>query len=228
MSEQIRIMFSDLSESYDLGNDVLSLGIHRRWKRKFVRKTRAGEGDRVLDLATGTGDIAFLFSKAVGETGAVVGVDFSPAMIARAKERAMGGRPNTSFEVGDGMGLKFPDDSFDVSSISFGVRNVDDPVKVLREMKRVVKSGGRVAVLEMGQPSGAFAPIYRFLSSKVFPVLGGVVSGQPEAYKYLHTSSSSFPCGEKFVKMMKMAGLQTISVEKLFGGIAYIYIAEVE
>jgi demethylmenaquinone methyltransferase/2-methoxy-6-polyprenyl-1,4-benzoquinol methylase len=227
MSEQVRVMFSDISENYDIGNDVLSFGVHRLWKRRMVRRAAAPRGGRVLDLATGTGDIALLFSDAVGAGGSVTGVDFSPEMIELARHRPKNRRDNISFEVGDAMNLRFADNSFDVGSISFGIRNVDDPVKALSEMRRVVRPGGRVVVLEFGQPGGLFGSIYRVYSNTLLPIIGGIVCGNREAYDYLNRTAAQFPCGEQFAALMRRAGFQNPKWEPLFGGIAFLYIGEV-
>lgn len=221
-------MFSDISEKYDLGNDVLSFGAHRLWKRTMVRQARAPRGGRVLDLATGTGDIALLFTDQVGPEGEVLGVDFCPDMIEQARARQKNQLPNLSFEVGDAMHLRFADNSFDITSISFGIRNVDDPVKALSEMRRVVKPGGRVVVLEFGQPGGLFGVLYRFYSNHVLPIIGGIVSGNREAYSYLNKTSAAFPCRDQFVDLMHRAGFRRASWRGLFGGIAFLYIGEVE
>ena len=228
MSEQIRLMFSEISESYDIGNDVLSLGVHRLWKRKLVRDARAPRDGRVLDLATGTGDIALLFADAVGPKGSVVGVDFCADMIEQARARAKNHRPNLTFDVGDAMNLRYADNSFDVASISFGIRNVDDPVKALREMKRVVRPGGRAIVLEFGQPAGLFGAVYRFYSNTIIPMVGGLLSGKRDAYDYLTKSAARFPSGAAFDALMRQAGFRTTKWEPLFGGIAFLYTGEVE
>lgn len=221
-------MFSDISERYDLGNDVLSFGAHRLWKNTMVRSARAPQGGRVLDLATGTGDIALRFAEVVGEKGEVVGVDFCPDMIELARARKNNGRSNLRFEVGDAMNLRFAEDSFDVCSISFGIRNVDDPVRALSEMRRVVKPGGRIVVLEFGQPLGLFGLLYRFYSNTLLPVIGGIVCRNREAYDYLNRTASTFPCRDDFTAMMRRAGIGRAIWRSLFGGIAFLYIGEVE
>lgn len=221
-------MFSDISERYDLGNDILSFGTHRLWKNAMVRRAAAPRGGRVLDLATGTGDIALRFTDAVGPEGEVVGVDFCPDMIELARKRPNNDRPNLRFEVGDAMNIRFASDSFDVCSISFGIRNVDDPVKALSEMRRVVKPGGRVVVLEFGQPRGLFGSLYRFYSNTLLPIVGGIVCGNREAYDYLNRTASTFPCREEFIDLMHRAGFRRATWKSLFGGIAFLYIGEVE
>ncbi len=228
MSEQVRLMFSEISEGYDLGNDVLSFGTHRLWKRLLIRRARVKPGDRVLDLATGTGDVALLFADAVGEKGSVIGADFCEDMIVQAERRPKNRRANLSFEVGDAMSLRFPSASFDVCTISFGIRNVDSPRGALAEMRRVVRPGGRVLVLEFGQPTGLFGSLYRFYSNYLIPIVGGVITGKRDAYSYLNKTAAAFPSGDKFLAIMREAGFRKVTAEPLFGGIAYIYIGEVE
>jgi demethylmenaquinone methyltransferase/2-methoxy-6-polyprenyl-1,4-benzoquinol methylase len=228
MSEQIRVMFSEIAPSYDIGNDLLSFGVHRLWKQRLVRAARPKPGDRVLDLATGTGDIALLFSKAVAPGGEVVGIDFCRDMIEQAKTRERNKGHGIDFEVGDAMSLRFADDSFDIATISFGIRNVDDPVKALSEMRRVVRPGGRVVVLEFGQPRGLFGSFYSFYSGTVCPILGGIVSGHKDAYDYLNRTSAAFPCREAFVDLMHRAGIRNVRWEPLFNGVAFLYVGEVE
>lgn len=220
-------MFSDIAGRYDAGNDILSFGTHRLWKRTFVRMSGARPGVSVLDLATGTGDVALLYSQAAGDTGRVLGVDFCSDMIAHARGRRNNQRPNLQFEVGDAMNLRFADASYDITSISFGIRNVDDPVRALSEMRRVTRPGGIVAVMEFGQPRGVFGALYRFYSNRLLPAIGGLVLRHRSAYDYLNRSASAFPCREDFVRLMHEAGLKNARWRSLFGGIAFIYIAEV-
>jgi demethylmenaquinone methyltransferase/2-methoxy-6-polyprenyl-1,4-benzoquinol methylase len=220
-------MFSDIAPGYDLGNDVLSFGTHRLWKRRMVREARVPKGGRVLDLATGTGDIALLFSDEVGPRGSVTGVDFCADMIEQARRRPKNQRDNLSFEVGDAMSLRFADDTFDATSISFGIRNVDDPVRALAEMRRVTRPGGRVVVLEFGQPGGLFGSLYRFYTGRIGPFVGGVITGHRDAYSYLDRTAANFPCDRAFVALMMRAGLENVEWWPLFGGIAWLYVAEV-
>ena len=228
MSDQVRLMFSDIAPGYDLGNDVLSFGTHRLWKRRMVRAARVPANGRVLDLATGTGDIAALFAREVGPGGTVVGVDFCADMIKQARSRDRNRHDNLSFEVGDAMQLRFDDASFDVVTISFGIRNVDDPVRALREMRRVTRAGGRVVVLEFGQPRGLFGALYRLYTARIGPLVGGIITGHGDAYAYLDRTASAFPCDDAFVALMNEAGMYNVKWEGLFGGIAWLYVAEVE
>lgn len=219
--EKIRSMFASIAKRYDRANTVLSGGVHHLWRRRTVRSSGVREGSRVLDCATGTGDLAIAFRKAVGESGQVVGTDFVPEMLDLARAKAS----NVTWEVADVTRLPFEDATFDVASISFGIRNVGEPRKGIAEMARVVRSGGRVLVLEFGQPRGrVFGALYAWYSRHVLPRLGGAVTGDPDAYGYLQRSSGRFPCGDEFVALMgESGGFASIEYTPLTFGIAYLY-----
>nr|WP_295905225.1 bifunctional demethylmenaquinone methyltransferase/2-methoxy-6-polyprenyl-1,4-benzoquinol methylase UbiE [uncultured Bdellovibrio sp.] len=223
--EIIRSMFSKVAANYDKGNNVLSMGVHHLWRKKLVKYSGAKTGDKVLDCATGTGDLAIEFKKTVGATGEVVGTDFCAEMLipapGKAKERGL----EIKFEQADVTQLQYADKGFDVCSISFGIRNVGDPVKALREMGRVTKSGGTVMVLEFGQVNvPVFGALYNFYSQNILPKIGGLVTGQKEAYEYLQKSSAAFPCRDEFLGLMKESGAYShCEYVSLTGGIAYIY-----
>ena len=150
MSEKVRRMFADIADDYDRVNTILSFGVHHGWRSKTVQLSGAKKGDRVLDCATGTGDLAIEFKKTVGSKGYVLGTDFCKEMLEHAPEKARDNNLNVDFEVADAMDLPYKDGSFTISSIAFGIRNVDNPVQALKEMARVVVPGGRVVVLEFG------------------------------------------------------------------------------
>lgn len=218
---RIRSMFASISTRYDRANTVLSGGVHHLWRRKAVCWSEAREGDRVLDCATGTGDLAIAFRKAVGASGRVVGTDFVPEMLDVARTKAS----DITFEVADVTRLPYDDASFDIASISFGIRNVNDPRKGIAEMARTLRSGGRLIVLELGQPrSRLFGALYDFYRRRVMPKLGGIVTGEQDAYEYLESSAGRFPCGEEFVALMREAGdFSSVEFKTLTFGIAYVY-----
>ena len=212
--ETIRNMFARIASRYDRANTILSAGVHHRWRARAVRRAEVRRGHRVLDCATGTGDLAMRFQEAGAE---VVGIDFTPQMIDLAKAKA----PSIRFDVADVMSLPFSNDSFDIASIAFGIRNVADPRKGIAEMARVVRSGGKVIVLEFGKPPRWFSLYHRH----VLPRVGAIVTGEPEAYNYLQTSTSDFPSGENFAKLMReSARFASITYEPLTFGIAYLYV----
>jgi len=225
VSEQVREMFSSIAPRYDVANIVLSFGLDRLWRRAAVRESGAGAGARVLDCATGTGDLALAFRRAVGATGTVVGTDFCEPMLAPARQKAhRAGLGDVRFEVADVLALPFPEASFDVASIAFGIRNVDDPVRGLREMARVVRPGGRVVVLEFGQPEGAFGALYRLYSRVLMPRIGGLLTGNRSAYEYLPRTAAAFPAGEQFLELMDRSGsFSDRRARSLSGDIAFVY-----
>ena len=222
-------MFASIAGTYDRANQVLSFGMHHRWRRVTVARSGAKPGDRVLDCATGTGDLALEFRRVVGSDGDVVGTDFCEEMLAYAPAKAARAGLPVRFEVADVLALPYADRSFDIASIAFGIRNVDDPERGLRELARVVRPGGRVAVLEFGQPGGAlFGPLYRFYSHRVLPRLGGLLSGDRSAYEYLDRTSSHFPAGEAFTSLMRSTGrFSAVESRPLTGGVAYVYVGRV-
>ena len=223
--EIIRSMFSKVAANYDRANSVLSVGIHHLWRKKLVDLAQVKPGQAILDCATGTGDLAIAFKKATGPTGSVIGTDFCADMLETAPAKARKAGLEIQFEQADVTQLPYENNRFDIVSISFGIRNVNDPVKALHEMARVSKPGGRVMVLEFGQmQTPVIRDLYNLYSEKVLPVIGGLVSGQKEAYDYLQKSSAAFPCREGFVDLMKQADAFTdCSYTPVSFGIAYIY-----
>jgi demethylmenaquinone methyltransferase / 2-methoxy-6-polyprenyl-1,4-benzoquinol methylase len=218
---RIRAMFASIAGRYDRANTVMSGGIHHLWRRRAVRWSEAKPGDRVLDCATGTGDLAIAFREAVQPGGEVIGTDFVPEMLEHARRKA----PEIEFAVADVTALPYPDAGFDVASISFGIRNVGDPGKGISELARVVRPGGRVIVLEFGRPhSRIFGALYAFYRRHLLPRLGALVTGERAAYDYLETSSAQFPCGDEFVALMHEHGeFESVEYRTLSLGIAYLY-----
>ena len=217
-------MFSKVASKYDRANSVLSVGIHHLWRKKLVSLSKAKAGQDVLDCATGTGDLAIAFKKVV-ENGHVTGTDFCVDMLETAPQKAKILGLDIDFEQADVTALQYPDNKFDIVSISFGIRNVGDPLKALQEMARVAKPGGRVMVLEFGQmTTPVIKDLYRLYSEKVLPAVGGLITGQKEAYDYLQKSSAAFPSGEDFIKLMSESKcFSAMKFTPVSFGIAYIY-----
>jgi demethylmenaquinone methyltransferase/2-methoxy-6-polyprenyl-1,4-benzoquinol methylase len=212
-------MFAKIATRYDRANTILSAGIHHQWRRRAVRRSAVHPGLRVLDCATGTGDLAIAFRKAGPD---VVGTDFTPEMIELARAKA----PSIRFEVADVMSLPFSNDSFDVASIAFGIRNVANPMQGIAEMARVVRAGGRVVILEFGQPrSRVIRALYNLYRTHFLPRLGGAVTGERQAYEYLESSAANFPSGEDFAELMRRsARFARVELEPLTFGIAWLYV----
>lgn len=224
----MRTMFASIAGKYDLTNSVLSMGTHHQWRKTAVSISGAKEGMSVLDCATGTGDLALEFRKAVGSSGRVLGTDFCAEMMETAPEKAAVQKLDVRFETADAMDLPYPDNAFDIASIAFGIRNVDDPQQCLKELARVVKSGGKVIVLEFGQPDGFLKYPYKLYSKYMIPFVGGLITGNREAYAYLPETSANFPAGPEFIRLMKDAGkFRGQEARKLMGGIAYVYAGDV-
>ena len=221
----IRQMFSEIAPSYDKANSVLSFGIHLLWKKKLVKMSGAKPGDRILDCATGTGDLAILFKEQVGSTGAVTGTDFCAEILALAPQKAKAKNLDVTFETADVTQLPYTDKSFDISCISFGIRNVDNLQRALDELARVVRPGGRVMIMEFGQIQWpVIKQAYNIYSDWILPRLGGLISGNTKAYKYLNDSAKQFPCGDEFVQRAMATGrYSSMTVKPLSLGVAYIY-----
>lgn len=228
--ETVRQMFSKVAANYDKANSVLSIGIHHLWRKKLVKLSGAQSGQKVLDCATGTGDLAIEFKKVVGKNGEVIGTDFCPEMLEPAPRKALEKGLDIKFEQADVTQLKYQNSYFDIASISFGIRNVQNPARGISEMARVCKPGGRVMVLEFGQVQlPIFASVYNFYSEKILPTIGGWVTGQKDAYQYLQKSSAQFPCRQEFINLMNETGqFSHCEYHSLSGGIAYIYIGIVK
>lgn len=217
-------MFGRIARRYDRANTVLSFGTHHAWRRKAVKAARVGPGDHSVDVACGTGDLSFALKRTVGPTGSVVGVDFTPEMLDMARAKAAAKGQDVGFQAGDALALPLADHAFDAATIAFGIRNVDDPPKCIQEMHRVVRPGGRVVVLEFGQPTGPFGACYRAYSKHVMPRIGGMITGDRSAYEYLPRTAADFPAGEAFTDMMEQAAdFDDLDATPLTGGVAWIY-----
>lgn len=223
-------MFDRIAHRYDLLNRVLSLGIDQRWRRRAARALaldRIAGASRVLDLATGTGDLAIMVARRHPATR-VVGLDPAERMLERAEPKIgrAGVGDRVSLVPGDAQTLPFPDASFDGVTIAFGIRNVPDRDRALREMRRVTRPGGRVAILELSEPgTGPLGRVARFHVHTLVPRIGALLSGEPE-YRYLQRSIAAFPPAEEFAGRMREAGLDVLRVERLTFGVCHLYVAE--
>lgn len=219
-------MFDQIAPRYDLVNRVLSLGLDQRWRRRVVRSLLLGERPRVLDVATGTGDLAIAIARAC--PGAeVVGLDPSPRMldIGRAKLARAGLAARVTLVDGDAQALPFANCEFDAATIAFGIRNVPDRPRALRELARVVRPGGRIAVLELAEARrGLLGAAARFHTRIVVPRLGALLSGKRE-YRYLQTSVAAFPAADEFADIMRGAGLDVVEVTPLTFGACTLFLA---
>jgi demethylmenaquinone methyltransferase/2-methoxy-6-polyprenyl-1,4-benzoquinol methylase len=228
---KIQTMFSTIAHRYDLLNRLLSLGIDRWWRKVAVDQLPKVENARFLDVATGTCDIALEIIKRHPPDTKVVGLDFSEKMLELGKKKikAAGCQDRIELHLGDVTSLPFEDNTFDASIIAFGIRNVQDYKKGIAEMGRVVKSGGKVVILEFTTVQNRFfkAP-YRFYITKVLPFIGEIISGKRGAYKYLPASMLDFPPPDKLKKVMEETGLQAVKYYKLTFGITAVHVGTVK
>ena len=225
MSNEVNQMFSKIADRYDVTNRFISMGTDLWVRRKAVEIADPEPGEAVLDCAAGTGDLTFMFREAVGPRGRVVGTDVNGDMLELAEQKA-GERDlaDVTWEIQDAQDLPYPDDTFDIVSIAYGVRNVDEPKVALSEMARVTRPGGRVVILEFGQPPTPLKPFYWMYNRVVIPVVGGAISGEPGAYRYLQETSDAFPCGEDFLEMMRATeAYREVEAHKFMTGVNYVY-----
>ncbi len=220
------VMFDAIAPRYDLLNRLISFGVDQGWRRRAVRAMALTGRGRALDLATGTADLALLIAE-THPSVEVVGVDPSPGMleVGRKKVQARGLAARVSLALGDAQALDLPDASFDASSIAFGIRNVPDRPRALREMARVVRPGGRVVVLELSEPTTpVLGKLARWHIHTLVPAVGALLSGARE-YRYLERSIAAFPPRADFAATLAASGLEVISVEPLTFGAATLYVA---
>jgi demethylmenaquinone methyltransferase/2-methoxy-6-polyprenyl-1,4-benzoquinol methylase len=213
--DAVRTMFDRIAPVYDTMNRVMTAGLDLRWRR-LAAAAAVRPGDRVLDAACGTGDLAVAASRA--GAGAVVGLDFSERMLERARRKA----PGLEWVRGDLLALPFPDGSFDAATIGFGIRNVAELDAALAELRRVLRPGGRLAILEITQPRGALRPFYSLWFDRFVPLLGRLLPGG-EAYSYLPASVRRFPGAEELAVRMRAAGFADVRFRRLAGSIVALH-----
>jgi len=227
---RVRRMFSEIARRYDLLNHLLSLGIDRRWRRRTTRLVVPhGEGP-VLDVCAGTGDLSLAYWRAGGKQTNVVGVDFCRPMleIARQKARRVGAAEGITLVEADALHLPFPSDTFQIVCVAFGLRNVSDTQGGLREMARVCRPGGHLAVLEFSMPvAWPLNSIYRWYFHRVLPWVGQVLARNRQgAYNYLPESVGEFPQGEALLEIMRMCGFNDVRQHSFTFGIATLYVGK--
>ncbi len=225
--EVVREMFDNIAPKYDFLNHFLSMGIDKRWRRRLRKEMAKNTPTLIIDVATGTGDLALELSKI--KEAYIIGIDISEKMLIIAQEKSQKKKLNdkVSFQLADGSNLPFNEDSFDAASISFGIRNFENPKKGLEDILRVLKPGGYAYVLEFGMPDKQpIKSLYKLYSSRILPYLGKLFSGHSKAYHYLPSSVKKFLHGNNFCELMNEAGFSDCRFVKLTFGIVYLYIGK--
>ncbi|QPJ63367.1 MAG: bifunctional demethylmenaquinone methyltransferase/2-methoxy-6-polyprenyl-1,4-benzoquinol methylase UbiE [Candidatus Nitronauta litoralis] len=227
-AHNIQWMFNSIAHRYDLLNRLLSGGMDIRWRRKMVRKLAPVEGESILDLATGTADVALeILHQTRGHLNRLIGLDFSPAMLALAKDKlsATAATPTQiALAAGAAESIPISDSQFDGLTVAFGVRNYADLDRGLTEMARVLKPGGRAIILEFSLPRSRILCFgYKLYFKKILPLLGGLISGQPDAYQYLPDSVETFPVRNALREKLLAAGFESVEYKDMSLGIVTLY-----
>jgi demethylmenaquinone methyltransferase / 2-methoxy-6-polyprenyl-1,4-benzoquinol methylase len=226
-AERVRGIFSQIADKYDVFNAMASMGIDRSWRRKLVTACALTPTSRVLDLASGTGDVAFALAN-LGKPAEVVATDFVPEMLAVAEKKAAENPPAVpvSFSVADAQDLPFEDSSFDVVTVAFGVRNFPERERNFAEVLRVLKPGGRYVILEFSRPPfAAWRGVYHVYLRGAIPLIGGVLTGDRAGFVYLNDSIRQFPTQPALAAELKAAGFSTVSWQDMTGGIVALHTA---
>ncbi|MDP2693931.1 MAG: bifunctional demethylmenaquinone methyltransferase/2-methoxy-6-polyprenyl-1,4-benzoquinol methylase UbiE [Gallionella sp.] len=222
-AKRVAGVFTSVASKYDVMNDLMSVGLHRLWKRFAVGVSGVREGQRVLDVAGGSADLSRLFLKKVGRSGQVVLTDINNAMLRIGRDRLLDEGTATPTAQCDAEHLPFPDNYFDCVSIAFGLRNVTHKDAALREMYRVIRPGGRVIVLEFSRIAKPLEPFYDAYSFKLLPKIGELVANDADSYRYLAESIRMHPGQEELKKMMEEAGLEKVDYFNLTGGVVAVH-----
>ena len=222
---RVRAVFDSVADNYDLMNDLMSGGMHRLWKRFTLSQTGLKPGQRALDVAGGTGDLAAGLARQVGATGLVVLSDINWAMLSRGRDRLLdeGITGNVGFVQANAERLPFADASFDCVTIGFGLRNVTDKAAALASMRRILRPGGQLLVLEFSRPAAGLKPFYDLYSFKVLPAMGRLVARDADSYRYLAESIRMFPDQPTLAGMMREAGFEDCRWHNLTGGIVAVH-----
>ena len=223
--EHVAEVFHSVAAKYDVMNDLMSMGVHRLWKRFTLHASGVRRGAKVLDIAGGTGDLTLKFSKMVGATGQVVLADINVSMLNVGRDRLTdeGAVGNIDYIQANAESLPFPDNSFDCITIAFGLRNVTDKDAALRSMYRVLKPGGRLLVLEFSKPAKWLAPVYDLYSFKLLPKIGKMVSNDEDSYRYLAESIRMHPDQASLKQMMTDAGFERCDYHNMTAGIVSLH-----
>jgi demethylmenaquinone methyltransferase / 2-methoxy-6-polyprenyl-1,4-benzoquinol methylase len=225
-AQRVRSVFASVASKYDVMNDVMSFGVHRLWKQFTLALTGLRPGQRALDVAGGTGDLALGMLRQVGKQGSVVLSDINPDMLERGRDRLldMGAAGNVECLVADAERLPFDDNSFDCVTIGFGLRNVTDKAAALNSMLRVLKPGGQLLILEFSRPvAPGLKPLYDAYSFNVLPLLGRFIAGDEASYRYLAESIRMHPDQESLLEMLRTAGYAQVRYHNLSGGIVALH-----
>ena len=223
-ARHVRSVFDSVAPKYDLMNDLMSAGLHRAWKAYTVLVANLKEGDRALDIAGGTGDLANAFGKKVGHGGMVLHTDINEAMLRQGRNRLIDGGAMLPTAICDAEKLPFPEASFDVVSVAFGLRNMTHKDRALAEMNRVLRPGGRLLVLEFSKVAPPLEKLYDWYSFKVLPRVGQWVAGDAESYRYLAESIRMHPAQAELKAMMKDAGFGHVDIHNLSAGIVALHV----
>ena len=223
-ASRVRGVFDSVASKYDVMNDLMSMGLHRAWKAYTVAVANVRSGDRVLDIAGGTGDLAGAFSKKVGPGGMVVHTDINESMLRQGRNRLIDGGAMLPTAICDAETLPFPEASFDVVSVAFGLRNMTHKDRALAEMNRVLRTGGRLLVLEFSRVAPPLEKLYDWYSFKVLPRVGQWVAGDAESYRYLAESIRMHPAQAELKSMMKEAGFGHVDIHNLSAGIVALHV----
>jgi len=227
--ENIQEMFDGIAPSYDRLNHLMSLGVDRRWRRRAVKEVVDGSAQQILDIACGTGDLTVDIAKAAGAGSKVTGSDISEGMMSFVMSKAAheGVSERIRLKVADGCNLPWEDGSFDRVTCAFGIRNFEDKSKGLKEFCRVIRPGGKMVILELSVPSNKFLlALYKLYFLHVMPWIGGMISGDKAAYRYLPASVMAFPSPETFCGMISAAGFRTVRHRAFTMGLCRMYIGE--
>jgi len=223
-ARRVRGVFDSVASRYDVMNDLMSLGLHRAWKAYATLVANAAEGARVLDIAAGTGDLARAFARQVGPRGMVVHTDINESMLRTGRDRLLDAGLVLPTLVCDAERLPFADQSFDLVSVAFGLRNMTRKDAALREMNRVLRPGGKLLVLEFSRVSEPLQQVYDWYSFRVLPRLGRWVTGDEASYRYLAESIRMHPAQEELRALMKSCGFGHVDCHNMTGGVVALHV----